>query len=126
MGKGGAGARTTPGFPGIWDWIPATQEPPGARRRYCLPGSSAPPQELQLVHLTIDHRTSYRYREPVQLGPHRLMLRPRESCDLKIISSALTIRPEATVTWGQDVAGNVVATAVFPFPLTTDHLEINC
>jgi transglutaminase-like putative cysteine protease len=79
-----------------------------------------------LVHLTIDHRTSYRYREPVQLGPHRLMLRPRESCDLKITSSALTIRPEATVTWGQDVAGNVVATAVFPFPLTTDHLEINC
>jgi transglutaminase-like putative cysteine protease len=79
-----------------------------------------------LVQLTIRHNTIYRYREAVQLGPHRLMLRPRESCDLKIISTALTVEPEATVTWGQDVAGNVVATAAFPFPSLTDRLVIDC
>lgn len=82
--------------------------------------------EPSLVHLTITHRTSYRYVEPVQLRPHRLMLRPRESCDLRITSSALAITPEATVTWGQDVAGNAVATATFPFEARTAHLAISC
>ena len=35
--------------------------------------------ELPLITLRIHHRTTYRYRQPVSLGPHRLMLRPRES-----------------------------------------------
>ncbi|WP_368373003.1 transglutaminase family protein [Rubellimicrobium arenae] len=76
--------------------------------------------------LTIDHRTAYRYRAPVLLGPHRLMLRPRESRDLRIIRSTLTVTPDATVTWAQDVAGNAVATATFPSQSTTDRLEVNC
>ncbi|TNC49195.1 transglutaminase family protein [Rubellimicrobium rubrum] len=79
-----------------------------------------------MVHLTITHKTSYRYREPVQLSPHRLMLRPRESRDLKIVSSAMEISPDATVTWGHDVAGNAVATATFPFTSMTDRLVITC
>jgi len=54
------------------------------------------------------------------------MLRPRESRDLKILSTTLTVTPDAAVTWGQDVAGNVVATAAFPFSLMTDHLVIAC
>ncbi len=95
-------------------------------RRSCLADRAAAPGELQLVQLAIHHRTTYRYREPVQLGPHRLMLRPRESCDLKILSSTLDITPDAAVTWGQDVAGNVVATAAFPFPSLTERLVIDC
>ena len=39
-----------------------------------------------MITLKIHHRTTYRYREPVSLGPHRLMLRPRESRDLRLIS----------------------------------------
>jgi transglutaminase-like putative cysteine protease len=74
----------------------------------------------------IQHRTTYRYREPVQLGPHRLMLRPRESRDLKILGTTLTVTPDAAVTWGQDVAGNVVAAAAFPYPSATDRLVIDC
>jgi transglutaminase-like putative cysteine protease len=31
--------------------------------------------EITLVELPIHHRTTYRYHEPVRLGPHRLMLR---------------------------------------------------
>src|SRR4028119_632573 len=95
-------------------------------RCYNLPAQAAAREELQVVHLTIQHRTTYRYREPVQLGPHRLMLRPRESCDLKVLSSTLEITPDAAVTWGQDVAGNVVATAALPFSSLTDRLEIDC
>ncbi len=63
--------------------------------------------------LKIHHRTTYRYRQPVSLGPHRLMLRPRESRDLRLISSDVTVTPAAAMTWAQDVFGNAVATATF-------------
>ncbi len=63
--------------------------------------------------LSIHHRTTYRYRQPVSLGPHRLMLRPREGRDLRLISSDVTLAPAATITWAQDVFGNAVATATF-------------
>jgi transglutaminase-like putative cysteine protease len=69
--------------------------------------------ELPLITLKIHHRTTYRYREPVSLGPHRLMLRPRESRDLRLISSDVVVMPAAVVTWAHDVSGNTVATATF-------------
>ena len=69
--------------------------------------------ELPLITLRIHHRTSYRYHRPVTLRPHRLMLRPRESRDLRLISSNVTVTPTAAVTWAQDVFGNAVATATF-------------
>ena len=66
-----------------------------------------------LITLKIHHRTAYRYRQPVSLGPHRLMLRPRESRDLRLVSSDVIVTPTATLTWAQDVFGNSVATATF-------------
>ncbi|WP_375459981.1 transglutaminase N-terminal domain-containing protein [uncultured Enterovirga sp.] len=66
--------------------------------------------------IRIRHRTAYRYPERVQLGPHRLMLRPRESRDLRLVSYELLVSPEARVTWAQDVFGNSVATATFSGP----------
>jgi len=66
-----------------------------------------------LIALRIDHETIYRYRQPVSLGPHRLMLRPRENRDLRLIAINLTITPQAAVTWAHDVFGNAVATATF-------------
>ena len=76
-----------------------------------------------MIALLIRHTTTYRYRQPVGLGPHRLMLRPRESRDLRLISSNVTVSPAAQVTWAQDVFGNAVATAAFQ--TMTDHLEID-
>ncbi|SFV17104.1 Transglutaminase-like enzyme, putative cysteine protease [Methylobacterium sp. 174MFSha1.1] len=70
-------------------------------------------KEHPLVDLRICHRTTYRYRQPVGLGPHRLMLRPREARDLRLRSSDIRVTPNATVTWASDVAGNAVATATF-------------
>jgi transglutaminase-like putative cysteine protease len=66
-----------------------------------------------LITLKIHHRTTYRFRGPVSFGPHRLMLRPRESRELRLMSGAVTVTPAATVTWAQDVFGNAVATATF-------------
>jgi transglutaminase-like putative cysteine protease len=41
------------------------------------------------------------------------MLRPRETRELRVISSNITVTPEATLTWAHDVFGNAVATATF-------------
>jgi transglutaminase-like putative cysteine protease len=78
---------------------------------------------VSVIGLRIHHRTTYRYRQPVSLGPHRLMLRPRESRDHRLISSAVTTTPAARLTWAQDVFGNAVATATFSS--TTDDLTID-
>lgn len=66
-----------------------------------------------MITIGIEHRTTYRYSRPVNLGPHTLMLRPREGRDLRLLSSAVTLSPDAAVTWAQDVLGNAVATATF-------------
>ena len=76
-----------------------------------------------MIPLTVRHRTTYRYHQLVSLGPHRLMLRPRESRDLRLISSAVTVAPAAQVTWAHDVFGNSVATAAFQG--VTDSLVID-
>lgn len=66
-----------------------------------------------MLTLKIQHRTTYHYREAVSLGPHRLLLRPRESRDLHLLTNTVEITPEATLTWAHDVAGNAIATAYF-------------
>ena len=45
--------------------------------------------------LLIRHCTSYRYQVPVQLAPHRLMLRPRESCGVRLKTFDINILPQA-------------------------------
>ncbi|MCR9057089.1 MAG: transglutaminase family protein [Rhodobacteraceae bacterium] len=69
-----------------------------------------------MTTLSTCHVTTYRYLQPVLLGPHRMMLRPREARDLRLISHDLTVSPEAEITWAHDVAGNAVATARFSAP----------
>ena len=76
-----------------------------------------------MIALTIQHKTTYRYNRPVQLGAHRLMLRPRESRELRLLSSLLTVTPQAVMTWAHDVFGNAVATATFQD--MTDQLVVD-
>ena len=76
-----------------------------------------------MIALRIYHRTSYRFAEPVTLWPHRLLLRPRESCDLRLVSSNVTVTPAATLSWAQDVFGNTIATA--SFQTMADHLVVD-
>jgi transglutaminase-like putative cysteine protease len=64
--------------------------------------------------LTVRHVTTYRYSEPVRLGEHRMMFRPRESHDLRLVNSRLDISPRpAKLRWLHDVFDNSVAIAVF-------------
>ena len=77
-----------------------------------------------MIRLSILHKTVYRYARPASFGPQRLMLRPRESRDLRLISSHVTVAPAAVVTWAQDVFGNAVATAA-AFQNSSDTLSID-
>jgi transglutaminase-like putative cysteine protease len=64
--------------------------------------------------LTVRHTTTYRYREPVRLGEHRMMFRPRESHDLRLVRTKLDIfPPPASLRWLHDVFDNSVAIATF-------------
>ena len=42
-----------------------------------------------MIKFRISHRTTYRYGKLVSLRPHRLMLRPRESRELRLLSMEL-------------------------------------
>ncbi|HEX8414423.1 MAG TPA: transglutaminase family protein [Sphingomicrobium sp.] len=74
------------------------------------------------MKLHIRHNTMYRYARPISLQDHQLMIFPRGSHELRILSSSLRCTPEADVQWSQDVFGNVVATASFGEP--ADELVI--
>jgi transglutaminase-like putative cysteine protease len=50
------------------------------------------------------------------------MLRPRESRELRLVSSEVTTTPAASLSWAHDVFGNAVATASFQG--MTDRLSI--
>jgi transglutaminase-like putative cysteine protease len=64
--------------------------------------------------LAIRHVTTYHYKKPVAFGEHRMMLRPREDRDQKVLDAELAITPEPTqLFWTRDVFGNHVATARF-------------
>ena len=64
--------------------------------------------------VSIRHLTAYRYRNPVALGEHRMMLRPLEGYDQRLISSELSIAPEPSVLRSlHDVFGNCVSVARF-------------
>jgi transglutaminase-like putative cysteine protease len=67
-----------------------------------------------MPRLTIHHKTEYRYARPVAFGEHRLMLRPRDGHDLRVVSGDLRIAPEPMrLRWIHDVFGNSVAIATF-------------
>jgi hypothetical protein len=64
--------------------------------------------------LTIRHVTTYRYRRPVAFGEHRMMLRPRDSQDQRVIGASLEISPEPrSLRFVQDAFGNHVGIARF-------------
>jgi transglutaminase-like putative cysteine protease len=73
--------------------------------------------------VSIRHLTAYRYRNPVALGEHRMMLRPLESYDQRLVSAALLITPEpSSLRNVHDVFGNCVAIARFAG--RTDRLAV--
>jgi transglutaminase-like putative cysteine protease len=94
-----------------------------------------------MTTLRIRHRTQYRYRSPVELGEHRLMTRPRDSHDLRLLSTSIVIEPVASrLRWLHDVFGNSILIASFDattreltfvsefraehFPVATEQIDV--
>ncbi len=74
--------------------------------------------------LQLKHTTTYRYSQPVNIGEHRLMVRPRESHDQRLLEYSLNIDPEPSeIRWLQDVFGNSVAIASFSRRALRLHIE---
>jgi transglutaminase-like putative cysteine protease len=64
--------------------------------------------------LSIRHVTTYHYHQPVEFGAHRMMLRPRDDDDQKVIYSEIEIMPKPRqLAWTLDAFGNHVAIAHF-------------
>ena len=64
--------------------------------------------------VSIRHKTTYRYRRPVAFGEHRMMLRPHEAPDQRLLRSDLLICPQPVqVRSVHDLFGNCVDIARF-------------
>jgi transglutaminase-like putative cysteine protease len=69
---------------------------------------------IDLTTLSVRHVTTYRYRRPVAFGEHRMMFRPRDSYDQRLLSCDLDISPRPTeLRWIHDPFGNCVSIARF-------------
>jgi len=63
--------------------------------------------------LRIIHTTEYHYREPVRFGVHRVLMRPREGHDVRIIQSMAEAQPRSSIDWMRDIQGNSIALLTF-------------
>jgi transglutaminase-like putative cysteine protease len=72
--------------------------------------------DCRMKLLTVRHATTYRYSAPVTFGQHRLMLRPRDSHDLRLAGAELSLSPPGRIRWMHDVFGNSVARVDFAEP----------
>ena len=67
-----------------------------------------------MPRMSVRHDSAYRYAKPVRFGEHRMMFRPRDSHDLRMLKATLDIQPApAAIRWRHDVFGNSVAVASF-------------
>jgi transglutaminase-like putative cysteine protease len=77
------------------------------------------------VFFDITHTTHYRYAQPVTLGEHRVLFRPRDSHDLRVLATDLRITPTPLdVRLIQDVYSNSVALVQPQSPAT--ELKVVC
>jgi transglutaminase-like putative cysteine protease len=76
--------------------------------------------------LTVKHDTTYTYNTPVRLGEHRMMLRPRDSNDQRLLAATLDIEPRPNdLRWIHDVFDNCVTIANFAGPTRSLRVENN-
>jgi transglutaminase-like putative cysteine protease len=75
---------------------------------------------------TVCHVTTYRYSAPVAFGEHRMMFRPREGYDQKLLDATLSIEPQPNaIRWTHDVFGNCVGIADFDSRASELRFESN-
>ncbi len=77
------------------------------------------------VFFDITHTTHYRYSQPVGLSEHRVLFRPRDSHDLRVLATDLQVSPPPVdIRLIQDVYSNSVALIQPQSPAT--ELKVVC
>lgn len=76
------------------------------------------------VRYDIVHTTTYRYRTAVRFGEHRVMFRPRDSHDLRVLATDLQVSPMAHIHLIQDPHSNSIA--IVQPAIDAAELRIEC
>lgn len=77
------------------------------------------------VFFDIIHTTHYRYAQPVTLGEHRVLFRPRDSHDLRVLATDMQVTPTPVdIRLIQDAYSNSVALVQPQSPAT--ELKVVC
>jgi YD repeat-containing protein len=94
-----------------------------------------------MPRLCLRHETHYDYERPVRFGPHRLLVRPRDSHAVRVVEARLSFSPPGNTRWMYDALGNSIcwllpegeATSLtivsnlvierYPAPLTESQVE---
>ncbi|NND97468.1 MAG: transglutaminase family protein [Pirellulaceae bacterium] len=77
------------------------------------------------IHVSIEHRTCYKYDRPIRLSPHVLRLRPAPHARTPVHDYRLKIEPpEHKIYWQQDPFGNQIARVVFPEAMTEFVVDV--
>jgi transglutaminase-like putative cysteine protease len=77
-----------------------------------------------MMIFSVQHTTTYRYKNPVRPGQHQLMFRPRDSFDQRLLESRLEVSPKpAEVRWIHDAFGNCITLVDFAAKTTVLQFE---
>lgn len=75
--------------------------------------------------LKVRHVTTYTYARPVRFGQHRVLFRPRDSHDQRLLSADFAVSPKADTHWIHDVFGNCITIADFGEAAAELRIETN-
>ncbi len=77
------------------------------------------------IKVALEHRTTYDFARPVDVGPHVVRLRPAPHCRTPIEAYSLKVEPAGHfVNWQQDPFGNWLARLVFPEKVSTLDITV--
>ena len=78
------------------------------------------------IQVALNHRTQYRYDNPVSFGPQVIRLRPAPHCRTPILSYSLNVTPvEHLLKWQLDIHHNYLARVFFQDKTTEFVVEVD-